>query len=154
MVAFLASATLSALTLGGVQTYKGARIDAADDSAARQTVLDAAKSTTVKMLTYTPDNVDQLTSVLPQLTGKFRDTYSDLIKSTVIPAAHQNNVTATADVAAVGVESLTPDEAAVIAYIDQTVTVGTEAPTDTASSFRLGLKLIDGHWLVEKFDPI
>ncbi|EUA23488.1 hypothetical protein I553_5098 [Mycobacterium xenopi 4042] len=39
-------------------------------------------------------------------------------------------------------------------FVDQTVTVGNDAPTDTASTVRVTLDKVGGHWLISGFDPI
>ena len=72
----------------------------------------------------------------------------------MIPGAKEKQITASAAVPAVAVESLTASTATLIVYINQTVTVGTEAPTGTASSVREPLQKVNGAWLIEKFDPI
>jgi Mce-associated membrane protein len=145
----------AATSIGVWQTIDNRELDAGDSAAARQTVVDTVKSTVVKMLTYTPDNADTtLNSVKSLLTGKFRDSFSDLVDQAVIPGAKEKNITATAQVVAAGVESLTRDKASVLAFINQRTTVPPAAPSDAASSVHVGLQKINGPWLIDAFDPI
>jgi Mce-associated membrane protein len=41
-----------------------------------------------------------------------------------------------------------------LVFVNQTSIVGTDAPTDTASSVRVGLDKVDGQWLISSFEPI
>jgi Mce-associated membrane protein len=50
--------------------------------------------------------------------------------------------------------SATSDHAVVLVFVDQTVTVGRDAPSNTASSVRVTLDKVKGRWLVSGFDPI
>lgn len=154
-VVILAVAVGVALGMGIWQTMDARRIDQAADAPARKAVVEAAQSTVVTLLSYTPDNAEtQLKANLPLLTGDFHDSYDKLISDVVIPGAREKNITATAQVPAAAVESLTRDRAQVIAFINQSVKTGTDAPKDTASSVRIGMRKIDGRWLIEAFDPL
>ena len=46
------------------------------------------------------------------------------------------------------------DHAVVLLFVDQTVTVGADAPTNTTSSVRVTLDKVGGRWLISAFDPI
>jgi Mce-associated membrane protein len=50
--------------------------------------------------------------------------------------------------------SADPGHAVVLVFVNQTVTMGTGVPTDTASSVRITLDKVDGRWLISKFDPV
>jgi Mce-associated membrane protein len=50
--------------------------------------------------------------------------------------------------------SAKPDHAVVLVFVNQTVVVGQDAPSDTASSVRVTLDKINGRWLISKFDPV
>ena len=63
--------------------------------------MNAAKDSTIKMLSYKPDSVDQqLNSARDLLTGEFRDSYTSLINDVVIPGAKQKQISAVASVPA------------------------------------------------------
>lgn len=102
-----------------------------------------------------PDTVDQqLGSARGLLTGDFKNSYTSLTTDVVIPGAKQKQISAAASVPAVASVSATPTHAVVLVFVNQTVVVGTDAPTDTASSVKVTLDKISGRWLVSAFDPI
>lgn len=47
-----------------------------------------------------------------------------------------------------------PKHAVVLLFVDQTVIIGTDAPTDTASTVRVSLDKVGNRWLISSFDPI
>ena len=59
-----------------------------DSDAARDKSMQAAKDSTVALLSYKPDTVEQqLTAARDRLIGQFRDQYTDLTNNVVIPGA-------------------------------------------------------------------
>ena len=50
--------------------------------------------------------------------------------------------------------SADPRHAVVLVFVNQTVVVGKDAPTDTASSVRVTLEKVGDRWLISKFDPV
>ena len=124
---------------------------------ARVESVQAAKDTTVKMLSYKPDSVDkELNDARALLTGGFRDEYTSLINDVVIPGAKQKQITAVATVPDGGAASVSaePNHAVVLVFVNQTVVVGQDTPTDTASSVRVTLDKVGDQWLISKFDPV
>jgi Mce-associated membrane protein len=115
----------------------------------------AAKESTVAILSYQPDSVEKdLGAARDRLTGKFRDSYTDLVHDVVIPGAKKDHIAAIATVPAAASVSATPNHAIVLVYVSQTVTVGNDAPTDTASTVRVTMDKIGNRWLISSFDPI
>jgi Mce-associated membrane protein len=126
-----------------------------DAQVARDEAMQAAKDSTVAMLSYKPDTVEkQLGDARSLLTGDFRESYTSLTNDVVIPGAKQKQISAVATVPAAASVSAEPNHAVVLVFVNQTVIVGQDAPTDTASSVRVTLEKIDGHWLISKFDPV
>ncbi len=41
-----------------------------------------------------------------------------------------------------------------LVFVNQTVTVGNDAPTDTNSSVRVTLEKVGDRWLISEFDPV
>jgi len=76
-----------------------------------------------------------------------------LTNDVVIPGAKQQQISATASVPAAASVSATVDHAAVLVFINQTMIVGTGAPTDSASAVRVTMDKIGGHWLVSASTP-
>jgi Mce-associated membrane protein len=94
----------------------------------------AARDSTIALLSYHADTVDQqLGAARNRLTGPFQDSYTSLINDVVIPGAKQKHITAEAKVPAIAAVSATPSHAVVLIDVDQTVTVGSDPPTDTTS---------------------
>jgi Mce-associated membrane protein len=122
---------------------------------ARTESMQAAKNSTIALLSYKPDTVEQqLGAARDLLTGEFRDSYTSLTNDVVIPGAKQKQISAVATVAAVASASAEPNHAVVLVFVNQTVAVGQDAPTDTASSVRVTLDKVGDRWLISKFDPV
>ena len=122
---------------------------------AAATSVQAARDTTIALLSYTPDKVEQqLGDARNLLTGEFRDSYTSLTNDVVIPGAREKQISAVASIPAAASVSATPTEAVVLVFVNQTVIVGGSAPTDTASSVRVTLEKVDDRWLISKFDPV
>lgn len=115
----------------------------------------AAKESTIQMLSYKPDTVEQqLNGARDLLTGEFRDSYTSLINDVVIPGAKQQQISAVASVPAAASVSADPTHAVVLVFVNQTVVVGQDPPSDTASSVRVTMEKVDGRWLISEFEPV
>ena len=122
---------------------------------ARVEAMQTAKDSTIAMLSYKPDTVEQqLGAARDLLTGEFRDSYTSLTNDVVIPGAKQKQVSAVATVPAIASVSADPRHAVVLVFVNQTVVVGQDAPTDSASSVRVTLDKAGDRWLISKFDPV
>ena len=144
------------VVLGGAASYlqwdlssgTGAQT-AADESVA------AARDAAVAILSYRADSVEQdLTAARSRLTGDFLEDYNQLVSTVVIPGAKQKKISAAAKVPAAASVSADRSRAVALLFIDQTITVGADAPTTTASSVRVTLEKTDDRWLVSGFDPV
>ncbi|WP_448409738.1 hypothetical protein [Mycolicibacterium sp. XJ647] len=125
------------------------------DNTVRIESVQTAKDSTVAMLSYKPDTVgQQLNDARDLLTGEFRDSYTSLINDVVIPGAQEQQISAVATVPAAASVSADPNRAVVLLFVNQTVVVGQDAPTDTASSVRVGLEKVGDRWLISQFDPV
>ncbi|ORW32757.1 hypothetical protein AWB91_09720 [Mycobacterium paraense] len=126
----------------------------ADRAAAAQSVA-AATDSTIALLSYRPDSVDKdLTAARDLLTGTFRDSYTSFTRDVVIPGAKQKSIAAIATVPAAGSVSATEKRAVVLVFVDQTVTVGNDPPTESASTVRVALEKVGDRWLISDFTPI
>ena len=124
---------------------------------ARIESVQAAKDTTIQMLSYKPNSVEQqLNDARALLTGDFRDQYASLINDVLIPGAKENQITAVARVPEGGAASVSadPNHAVVLIFVIQTIVVDQDAPTDTASTVRVTLDNVGDRWLISKFDPV
>ncbi|OXR43136.1 hypothetical protein B7C42_04558 [Nocardia cerradoensis] len=122
----------------------------------RDTVAKTASDSTVLVLSYKPETVDQdLATAKTRLTGDFLDTYGKLADTVVGPAAKEKQVTMRATPVGAAVESVSKDQATVIVYINQTTTVaGNPAPSQSQNALRVGLTKVSGRWLINRFDPL
>nr|WP_231113698.1 MULTISPECIES: hypothetical protein [Mycobacterium avium complex (MAC)] len=115
----------------------------------------AATEGTIALLSYKPDTVEKdLASAKSRLTGTFLAAYTNLTHDVIIPGAKQKQISAKATVPAGTSMSATPNHAVVLLFVNQTVTIGQSAPTNTASSVRVTLDKIGGRWLISQFDPV
>jgi Mce-associated membrane protein len=115
----------------------------------------AATDSSIALLSYRPDTVEKdLVAARDRLTGTFRDSYTSLTHDVVIPGAKQRQISAVATVPAAASVSATARHAVVLVFVDQTVVVGQDAPTSTASTVRVTLDNIGGRWLISGFDPV
>lgn len=122
---------------------------------ARIESVQAAKDSTIALLSYKPDTVEQqLGAARDLLTGEFRDSYTSLTNDVVIPGAKEQQISAVATVPAAASVSADPGHAVVLVFVNQTVIVGTGAPTASASSVRITLDKVGDRWLISQFDPV
>jgi Mce-associated membrane protein len=142
------------LALGaGYATWRNASVR--DAQVAGIEAVQTAKDGTVALLAYRPDTVEKdLTAARDRLTGAFRDSYTSLTDDVVIPGAKQKLISAAASVPAAALVSASDTHSVVLVFVDQTTTLGSDAPTNTASSVRVTLDKINGRWLIWGFDPV
>ncbi len=128
----------------------------ADDLAlARAESVQAARDDAVALLTYHADTVDKdLAVARERLTGEFKDAYGELTRQVVVPGAKEKHISSVAKANAAASVSATANQAVALVYIDQTVTIGAGAPTDTQPVVRVTLDKVNGRWLVTRFDPV
>lgn len=123
-------------------------------SAGRESVRTATDAT-IALLSYTPATVEkELEAARARLTGTFLDSYTSLIRDVVIPGAKQKQISATATVPASASVQATENHAVAMLFVNQTIIIGQDTPTNTASSVRVTLEKIDGCWLISQFEPI
>lgn len=89
-----------------------------------------------------------------RLTGAFEESYTQLTNDVVIPGAKQRRISAVATVPAAASVSATENHAVALVFVNQTIVIGADAPTVTASSVRVTLDKIGDRWLISGFDPV
>jgi Mce-associated membrane protein len=125
------------------------------DQAAGAQVVQAARDSAVALLSYRPDTVEtDLGAVRSRLTGNFRDAYTSLTHDMIIPGAKEKQISAVAQVPAAALVKATGSHAVVLLAINQTITVGNDTPSNTASSVRVTLDKVGSRWLISGFDPV
>lgn len=146
---------LAVLTAAGAGFLGWKYASSRDIQAAEIDSVKAARDTTVAMLSYTPDTAEkELNDARDRLTGTFLDSYTNLINDVVIPGSKDKRISAVAQVPAAASVSAAAKHAVVLVFVDQTVTVGKDAPTNTNWSVRVTLDKIGDRWLISGFDPV
>lgn len=126
-----------------------------DTDVVRIESMQLAKDATVRLLSYKPDTVEQdLGSARELLTGEFRESYTQLINDVVIPGSKERQISAVATVPAAASVTAEPNKAVVLVFVNQTVVVGTDAPTATTSSVQVTMDRVGDRWLISEFDPV
>jgi Mce-associated membrane protein len=126
-----------------------------DSNSARIGSVQAAKDSTIALLSYQPDSVEKdLVAARDRLTGTFRDSYTSLTNDVVIPGAKQKQISAVATVPAAASVSANENHAVVLVFVNQSAIVGRDAPTNTASTVKVTLDKVSGRWLISGFDPV
>ncbi len=124
------------------------------EAAATESVA-AARDTTTAILSYQADTAEnELNAARDRLTGSFLEAYTKLVNEVVIPGAKDKKVSAVAQVPAAASVSATAGHAVVLVFVNQTVTIGNGAPSNSASSVRVTVDKIGDRWLVSGFDPV
>jgi Mce-associated membrane protein len=151
VVALLASAGAAAWLY-----FDQYRPDRQTDDAAANVALDAAKSGTIAMLSYSPESLDKdFANAKSHLTGDFLSYYANFTQQVVTPAAKQKAVKTSAAVVRAAISEMHPDSAVALVFINQN-TVSKENPDGAfaASAVKVGLKRINNTWLISSFDPV
>jgi Mce-associated membrane protein len=145
-----------ALLLAAAAGYlKWQEVSDRTDAVARIESVAAAKDATTAILSYTPETAGRdLDAAGDRLTGAFKDSYAQLTRDVVIPGARQKHISAVAKVPGVASVAASSNHAVVLLYVDQTIVVGSDPPSDTVSSVRVTLTKTHDRWLVSEFDPI
>ncbi|WP_372494664.1 hypothetical protein [Mycobacterium colombiense] len=155
MLAYAVLPGLAMVLATGAGYLKWQDSTARESQAAAAQSVAAATDSTIALLSYKPDTVEKdLGAARDRMTGQFKDAYTQLIHNVVIPGAKQKQISATATVPAVASVTASANHAVVLVFVDQTITVGNDTPTDTASSVRVTLDKLDGRWLIAHFDPV
>ena len=145
-------ALILALGVGYLKWLDGT---ARESRAAAEQSVRAASDSTIAILSYKPETVDRdLKAAADRLAEPFRQQYTQLVNDVVAPGAKQQHITAVATVPAAASVSATGKHAVVLVFVDQTTTIGNDAPTQSTSSVRVSLEKVDGRWLISQFDPV
>ena len=155
-VLLVAAALVVSAGVAGWLYFYQYRLDQQTNAAAANVALEAAKSGTVALLSYSPDTLENdFTAAKSNLTGDFLSYYTQFTEQIVTPAAKEKKVKTVAAVIRAAVSEIRPDSATVLLFINQTTT-SKENPDGAfaASSVKVGLKKIDDRWMINTFDPV
>lgn len=154
-VAYAVLPALALLLAGGAGFLKWQDNSVRDARQASVESVRAATENTIALLSYKPDTVQRdLEAARSRLTGTFLNAYTQLTHDVVIPGSQQRQISATATVPAAASVKATPRHAVVLLFVDQSIVIGQDAPTSTASSVRVTLDKVGDQWLISQFDPV
>jgi Mce-associated membrane protein len=155
-VILLAASLIASAGVAAWLYFNQYRPDQQTDAAASQIALDAAKTGTVALLSYSPESLDKdFAAAKSHLTGDFLSYYTQFTETIVTPAAQQKAVKTMASVVRAAVSELRPHSAVVLVFVNQNTT-SKENPDGAfaVSSVKVRLTKIDGTWLISSFDPV
>ena len=155
-MSFVGLPVMALFLAGGAGYFRWQDASLRDAETARAEATQVAHDSTVAMLSYGPDDVEEKLGAAARqlLTGQFQDSYTALIDEVVIPNAKQQRIASTAEVRAVAAVSGNAKHVVALAFVNQTITFGNTAPTNTASSVRVTLDRVGDRWLISRFEPV
>ncbi|CDO89567.1 hypothetical protein AWC29_23540 [Mycobacterium triplex] len=155
LLAYGVSPALALLLAVGAGYFRWVAGSTDELATARTESVRAASEDAAALLSYHADSADKdLGAARERLTGEFKDAYGDLIRQVVIPGAKEKRISSVAKVSAASSVSATDNHAVALLFVNQTVTIGDGAPTDTQPVIKVTLDKVNGRWLVSRFDPV
>jgi len=154
--ALLVALLVASAIFAGTSYFLWHRADERTNAVSSDVVLKAATDGATAMLSYTPQTMDKdFATAKSYMTGDFLKYYTDFTNSVVAPAVKDKGVKKQTTVVRAAVSELHPDSATVLAFLNQ-VTASKDDPDGSynQSSVKIGLKKVDGKWLMATFDPI
>jgi Mce-associated membrane protein len=133
------------------------RVETRGEQAARDELGPLAQKQIPTVLTYDYKTVEgSLTDAYNMLTPDYRREFEDRANSDIIPQAREREVVSQANVVGVGVMDAQRNSAAVMVYINRTVSdkSNRDQPIYDGARLRVEYKRIDGKWLINYITPI
>ena len=133
------------------------RVETRGEQAARDELGPLAQKQIPAVFNYDYKTVERnLTDAYNMLTPDYRREFEDRANSDIIPQARQREVVSQANVVGVGVMDAQRNSAAVMVYINRTVSdkSSRDQPIYDGARLRVEYKRIDGKWLINYITPI
>jgi Mce-associated membrane protein len=133
------------------------RVETRGEQAARDELGPLAQKQIPAVFNYDYKTVERsLTDAYNMLTPDYRREFEDRANSDIIPQARQREVVSQANVVGVGVMDAHRNSAAVMVYINRTVSdkSSRDKPIYDGARLRVEYKRIDGKWLINYITPI
>jgi Mce-associated membrane protein len=133
------------------------RVEIRGEQAARDELGPLAQKQIPAVFNYDYKTVERsLTDAYNMLTPDYRREFEDRANSDIIPQARQREVVSQANVVGVGVMDAHRNSAAVMVYINRTVSdkSSRDQPIYDGARLRVEYKRIDGKWLINYITPI
>jgi Mce-associated membrane protein len=141
--------------VGGVLYWQ--RVEMRGEQAARDELGPLAQKQIPSVFNYDYKTVERsLTDAYNMLTPDYRREFEDRANSDIIPQAREREVVSQANVVGVGVMDAHRNSAAVMVYINRTMSdkANRDQPIYDGSRLRVEYKRIDGRWLINYITPI
>ena len=151
----MAAAFVGLAAVGGSLYWQ--RVETRGEQAARDELAPLAQKQIPAVFNYDYKTVERnLTDAYSMLTPDYRREFEDRANSDIIPQARQREVVSQANVVGVGVMDAQRNSAAVMVYINRTVSdkSSRDQPIYDGSRLRVEYKRIDGKWLINYITPI
>ncbi|SEH62301.1 Mce-associated membrane protein [Mycolicibacterium rutilum] len=152
---------LAVVALVGLAAVSGSlywqRVETRGEQAARDELGPLAQKQIPTVFTYDYKTVERnLTEAYRLLTPAYRREFEDRANSDIIPQARQRELVSQANVVGVGVLEAQRNSAAVMVYINRTVSEKTnrDQPIYDGARLRVEYKRIDNQWLINYITPI
>jgi Mce-associated membrane protein len=132
-------------------------VETRGEQAARDELGPLAQKQIPAVFNYDYKTVERsLTDAYNMLTPDYRREFEDRANSDIIPQARQREVVSQANVVGVGVMDAHRNSAAVMVYINRTVSdkSSRDQPIYDGARLRVEYKRIDGKWLINYITPI
>jgi len=133
------------------------RVETRGEQAARDELGPLAQRQIPAVFNYDYKTVERsLTDAYNMLTPDYRREFEDRANSDIIPQARQREVVSQANVVGVGVMDAHLNSAAVMVYINRTVSdkSSRDQPIYDGARLRVEYKRIEGKWLINYITPI
>ncbi len=127
------------------------------EQAARDELGPLAQKQIPSVFNYDYKTVERsLTDAYNMLTPDYRREFEERANSDIIPQAREREVVSQANVVGVGVMDAQRNSAAVMVYINRTMSdkANRDQPIYDGSRLRVEYKRIDGRWLINYITPI
>jgi Mce-associated membrane protein len=151
----LAVAFVSLGAVGGGLYWQ--RVETRGEQAARDELGPLAQKQIPAVFTYDYKTVEaNLTDAYNMLTPTYRKEFEDRANSDIIPQARSRELVSQTNVVGVGVLEAQRNSAAVMVYINRTVSEKTnrDQPIYDGARLRVDYQRIDGKWLINYITPI
>jgi len=155
IAALMTAAFVGLAAVGGSLYWQ--RVETRGEQAARNELGPLAQKQIPTVFTYDYKTVEgSLTDAYNMLTPDYRREFEDRANSDIIPQAREREVVSQANVVGVGVMDAQRNSAAVMVYINRTVSdkSNRDQPIYDGARLRVEYKRIDGKWLINYITPI
>ena len=155
IAALMTAAFVGLAAVGGSMYWQ--RVETRGEQAARDELAPLAQKQIPAVFNYDYKTVERnLTDASSMLTPEYRREFEDRANSDIIPQAREREVVSQANVVGVGVMDAHRNSAAVMVYINRTVSdkSSRDQPIYDGARLRVEYKRVDGKWLINYITPI